>query len=180
MLDSGINDAYKNIIYAVCDPESYSPIYIGKSTTGIDRPLTHIKEKSHSETLNNWTAELGKKGQAPIIIVLESTSQETLLIDKEKYWIKKYSELGYPLLNKTNNVHKCVQPADENKGIDGKSQLLEIGNFVRQNRLFRKLTQEELGKETGLSRSTINIVEHGEHMAMDSVIKLLGFFLILS
>jgi DNA-binding XRE family transcriptional regulator len=163
-----LNSEYKNIIYAVCDPDSFNPIYIGKSTTGINRPLDHIKTKSHSDELNNWIKELNTVNKSPIIIILESTNCETFLEDKETYWIKKYISMGFKLLNKSK-----ITLLDE---ITIESPI-DIANFIRDNRLFRKMSQDELSKKVNLSRSTISIIERGhENVSLVSLIKLIKFF----
>ncbi len=168
-----MTEEFKNIIYAVCDPESYCPIYIGQSSTGINRPMTHIKNKSHSDKLNQWIFDLNKKNQAPIIIVLESTTHESLLNDKEIYWIKKYIGLGYSLLNKINI---CINTSSRDENILN-TQLVEIGNFVKENRLFHKLTQEELALKLNVALMTLKRIEKGQkNYSINNLINVLKIF----
>ena len=164
---------FKNIIYMVCDPESYYPIYIGQSSTGIHRPMLHIKNKSHSDKLNQWITNLNKKNLSPIIIILESTAHESLLDDKEAYWIKKYIGLGYSLLNKTN-ININISSQDENIL---NTHLVEIGNFVKENRLFHKLTQKELALKLNVGLSTLKTIEKGQkNYSINNFINVLTIF----
>ena len=43
----------KNIIYGLADTRNDLVYYVGKTTTNIKRPLSHLT-KSHSEDVNNW------------------------------------------------------------------------------------------------------------------------------
>jgi len=96
-----------NIVYALYCPERKIPKYVGKSTVGLDRPISHIKNASHNMAINNWIRELGLKGLTPMIIVLENDIKKELLNDREKFWIKDFFEKKFNLLN-GNNRNKAI------------------------------------------------------------------------
>lgn len=145
----------KNIIYLLNDPINNLPFYIGKSTTGLNRPFVHIKNESHSDIVNNWVEDLKKIGQMPIIVILESTDQESLLDAKEEFWIKKYIDFGYVLLNKT-----LITPfKKDNIQLVENCIMKDVRQFIKANRIFRNLTQQDLAKMCGATRLTISQVE---------------------
>lgn len=109
-----------NIIYALYCPETYKPKYVGLSKVGLSRPFTHIKEKSHSNLVNDWVHSLTTKDLQPILVILENEIPADILSSKERYWISKLLKEGNPLLNKeynrpksTNNIKSVRFPIDE-------------------------------------------------------------------
>lgn len=48
-----------------------------------------------------------------------------------------------------------------------------IGNFIRKNRLNQNKSQEETALAAGLSRSTLSLLEKGEKVKTDSLLKVL-------
>ena len=88
-------------IYALKDPRDYQIKYIGK-TVDIDR-----RRKEHSQIhrnkksrKNSWIAHLVKNSMQPIMEILEEC-EESKWIEREKYWIRYYKELGFDLKNMT-------------------------------------------------------------------------------
>jgi transcriptional regulator with XRE-family HTH domain len=51
--------------------------------------------------------------------------------------------------------------------------LIEIGERLKKIRLLHNLTQKELSVETGLSVSTISLIELGKSTTVDSLIRIL-------
>ena len=51
--------------------------------------------------------------------------------------------------------------------------LKEIGQRLKKIRLQYNLTQEELGKDIGLSSSTISLIENGNSPTVESLIRIL-------
>jgi hypothetical protein len=58
------------IIYGLYCPFTDNIHYIGKSTVGMLRPLSHMT-KSHSTKINEWVSQLKVLGYKPIIKILE-------------------------------------------------------------------------------------------------------------
>lgn len=48
-----------------------------------------------------------------------------------------------------------------------------IGNFVRHHRVELNITQEELSKSAGISRSTLALLEKGETVTLATLIRVL-------
>lgn len=91
-----------NIIYALYCPIRKIPTYVGKSTVWLDRPMLHIKNASHSMAINNWVKELKLKGLIPIIVILEHDVKKEFINEREKFWIKKFVDEKFDLLNVQN------------------------------------------------------------------------------
>ena len=49
----------------------------------------------------------------------------------------------------------------------------EIGNRLKKIRLQHNLTQKQLSKDTGLSVSTISLIEQGNSTSLESLIRIL-------
>jgi hypothetical protein len=92
----------KNLVYGLFCPYTNKPIYVGQSKVGLDRPFTHIKEKSHSAKVNRWISILNSEGKEPVLVVLEHTFDNEYLDDKELFWINKFIMEGNLLLNQNN------------------------------------------------------------------------------
>ncbi len=54
-----------------------------------------------------------------------------------------------------------------------KSLMQAIGNFIQSNRLKQNKTQEQIATDAGISRSTLGLLEKGENIQLDSLIKVL-------
>jgi transcriptional regulator with XRE-family HTH domain len=51
--------------------------------------------------------------------------------------------------------------------------LQEIGNFIKQKRIDRGITQNQLARQAAVSRSTLSLIERGENIALGNLIKVL-------
>lgn len=51
--------------------------------------------------------------------------------------------------------------------------LKQIGSFIKQHRLDQNKTQETLSKAAGISRSTLSLLERGETVNLDTLIRVL-------
>jgi transcriptional regulator with XRE-family HTH domain len=51
--------------------------------------------------------------------------------------------------------------------------LQHIGTFVRNKRIERQLTQDELATSAGISRSTLSLLERGEPVLLPTLIQVL-------
>ena len=50
---------------------------------------------------------------------------------------------------------------------------LMLGEFIKHHRVEKNISQNELGKRAGLSRSTVYLMEQGKFMTLNSIIKVL-------
>lgn len=56
---------------------------------------------------------------------------------------------------------------------DDDSLLRVIGSFVQHHRLQQNKTQESVAKESGISRSTLSLLEQGERVALITLVRVL-------
>lgn len=148
-----------NLIYALYCPIHNKPVYVGQSSVGTNRPFAHIKEKSHSEKVNQWVRELKDQGLEPIIFVLEHDFEEKYLCDKEKFWINKYLNEGCLLLNQ-NNVSSAFYQATEFDIINS-DFLFDLRMYVKGRRKILKMTQPEFAERAGVGLRFIREFEQG-------------------
>lgn len=91
-------------IYGMADPRTPAECrYVGQTSGRLRaRLLKHISAARYQvkTKVNAWVAELAEQGLEPIIVELESVSDDELA-RAEKYWIAHYRELGHRLLNMT-------------------------------------------------------------------------------
>jgi len=95
-------NAYK--IYGIMSPITNKIKYIGLTSLSIEERLKHHwKERKYSTTLKGkWLKELDNKNLKPTIIILEDDISYFEIGKKEKYYIKKYKDNGYELVNSTD------------------------------------------------------------------------------
>lgn len=100
-------DTIKTTIYVLKDPETEEVRYVGKTVKLLKYRLQdHLYRKRKTKTGEtnhriNWIQSLINKDLIPIIQEIDNClwneSQEL-----EKFWIKKYRDLGYKLVNSTD------------------------------------------------------------------------------
>jgi len=164
-----------NLIYGLRDPRNDVYYYIGKSTVGYGRPLTHLT-KSHSETVNQWVKQLEQLGLVPHIDVIEKDILLEELVEKEKYWIDYYYELNPELFNVQllpDSINRIRTQDDDDKFNSLAKVILDLGNILKTERMSRQLTQDKLAEKAGVSRSTISLCEVGNNVTVESVKKYL-------
>jgi DNA-binding XRE family transcriptional regulator len=163
-----------NIIYVLNCPITKKPVYVGKSTQGVERPFHHIEEKSHSEKINRWVKYLKEKGKEPQVYLVENDVKNDLLEAKETFWINYYLSKGIQLLNQ-----KGIDPAIlyNNMREDVDDPLFEIRSFVINKRKRLKLTQTELSEKAGVGLKTIRDLEQGvkTNFQTEPIFKILRF-----
>ena len=49
---------------------------------------------------------------------------------------------------------------------------IRIGEAIKQARIAKKLSQEELGERIGVQKSRISRIEHGANLSLDSIIRI--------
>ena len=120
-------------IYALRDPRTGEPRYIGQSSAGMKRPKAHAlpsSEKSHSRHLHNWVCLLKGLGLMYETIVIERFSSAEPLDKAESYWIRTLREQGYRLLN--------VSDGGGATGLSGRSLSEEHKTALRAGWISRK------------------------------------------
>lgn len=164
------------IIYGLYNPVTNVPVYVGKTSVGIDRPFTHIEEKSHSLKVNEWVKSLRLIGKEPVVVILENNcDKEDLLKIKEKFWVNYFIKEGYLLLNSQLVNLTILEDIEFNK-IELEDPLYEIRTYIKARRKLLKLTQQELSKKAGIGLRVIRELEQGTktNFNTDIIIKLLS------
>jgi hypothetical protein len=161
-----------NIIYGLRDPRNDVYQYIGKSTVGNKRALTHLT-KSHSSRVNEWVKQLGDNWLYPQIDIIEEVENLEDLPEREKYWIGHYYNLNPDLLN-IDYIPKIVETrTDEDQEIFQliQNKIFDIPQILRKERIYRKLTQAEMAKHMGVNRGTVSLIENGHNVGFSLVQK---------
>lgn len=94
-------------VYALApksDPENIR--YVGQTIQTLRRRLIDHKTGKTGPYTNNWVQSVLSAGDDVIIIELERHQEH--LPEREKYWIKKYKNLGYRLTNLTEGGEGVV------------------------------------------------------------------------
>ena len=92
-------------IYGLIDPRDGQLRYVGKSTSGMKRPRSHVspthlsKEHTHKA---NWLRQLLSLGLKPDIEVLETCSSPEELSEAERFFIAYFRMVGANLTNLTD------------------------------------------------------------------------------
>lgn len=160
-----------NIIYGLRDPKNDVYQYIGKSTVGIKRPLTHLT-KSHSSRVNEWVAKLAEEWKYPIVDIIEEVDDINDLIEREKYWIDYYYGLNPNLLNIQSidpSVFNLNNEEDEIKFNYLSEIIFDIPKILKKERLRRNLSQDEIANKMGVSRSTVSCLENGHSVRLINI-----------
>jgi hypothetical protein len=165
-----------NIIYVLNCPITKKPVYVGKSTQGVERPFKHIEEKSHSDKVNRWVKYLKERGKEPQVYLVENDVDNNLLDAKETFWINYYLTKGNLLLNQ-----KGIDPALLFKhSIDNiDDPLSDIRSYIITKRKLLKLTQVELSEKAGVGLKVVRDIEQGKKTNFHTeplfrILKLLG------
>jgi DNA-binding XRE family transcriptional regulator len=160
-----------NIIYGLRDPRNDVYQYIGKSTVGTKRALQHLTE-SHSERVNEWVNKLKENWQYPLVDIIEEVQDIENLPEREKYWINHYYALNPDLLN-IQLVEVPLQnirtEEDEEKFNFLTLVIHDASRILKKERLCRNLTQNDLAREMGVSRSTISLCENGGNVRIKTI-----------
>lgn len=164
-----------NLIYGLRDPRNDVYYYIGKTTVGNNRPLSHLV-KSHNTTVNDWVNQLESLGLVPAIDVIEKDILLENLGEREKFWINYHYDLNPDLFNIQSlpeTINKIRTQDDDTKFNSLISLIFDIGNILKNERISRQLTQDELAEKAELSRSTISLCESGNNVTIEAIKKYL-------
>jgi len=88
-------------IYFISDPFTNDIFYVGKTELTLNQRLNgHIStaRKLPGKRLSKRIIEIIQKGKRPVIEILEVVDYEDWQ-ESEIFWIKKFEEIGHPLLN---------------------------------------------------------------------------------
>jgi len=152
----------KNIIYALKCPITNEIHYVGKSSNGMIRPLSHIRN-SHSEKINQWVNDLSVFGYKPNIEILEVIKSEHHLSVREKYWVNKCLNNGCYLLNSNLVIPDIINPLLDQCFTDSNTDFfLSISKIVKKKRKDTGLSQEEFAAKICVALSVVRKIEQGK------------------
>jgi hypothetical protein len=160
-----------NLIYGLRDPRNDVYYYIGKTTIGNSRPLSHLIN-SHNKKVNEWVKELSELWLYPYVDIIEDNIVLEDLQDRETYWIGHYYNINNDLFNfhyidKSINEQLYQELEDKFKWLE--LNYFNIGNVIKLKRLSLNMTQQELADGTGLNRSTIVQIENLNHCSTNVI-----------
>jgi hypothetical protein len=170
-----------NMIYGLRDPRNDVYRYIGKTTIGKGRPLSHLK-RSHNKQVNMWVSELHNLGLEVNVDVIETDILLNDLNDRERYYISYYSDMYGGLLNcGTNLFESLASPVGLNYE-EIKSAYKSILNFKDVCKLFKinsGFSEEAIANALGISRPTlVSIKKYTPTVSIDGYAKMLFFCII--
>lgn len=99
----------KTLIYTLSDPRTNQIRYVGKTVKSLKERLSnHVcLRKNEVNYRTNWIKSILKSGNVPIINQIDCTIWSKSQ-DLEIYWIKKFKDEGYSLVNSTKGGEGCV------------------------------------------------------------------------
>lgn len=158
----------KYLIYSLTDVKLNKIIYVGKSSTGLKRPYSHVY-KSSVKAVRDYA-----NSNSVDIAVLEYVQDKANLHDKELNWIRKLNAEGQPLLNKAG-----IKKREPYK--TGPHSLKPSGNSVRdaviRERIRLGLTQAQAIKEIGLNKKIYLAFEQNKgNLTLNSLDRILEFY----
>jgi len=157
-----------NIVYGLVDPRNDLVYYVGKSSVGEKRPITHLVKQSHSKKVNDWVDEMQKIWHPVKAIVLEEVDDINELPEVEKKWIRKCKYLNPELLNHqivSGIISDCYSEEDDLSFNRLCTAVSTFKSTLRRRRLALNLTQESLGALAGVHRTTIRDLELGKSVS---------------
>ena len=159
-----------HLIYGLRSMKEDGYKYIGKSSSGLERPKTHLTY-SHNESVRIWVDELKSEGYFPIIDVIEECDENTI-DDTERKWINHYIEEGNELFNVQRylgkDIDKLKKDVDTERGllinelndIKLKRQMTSnLGLFIKTRRKVLNITQKDLSEIVGITFKSISEIE---------------------
>jgi y4mF family transcriptional regulator len=167
----------QKLIYSLCCPFTNQVHYIGKSTSGMLRPLSHLSN-SHSEKIKEWVNNLKEIGHAPIVKILEYISNEEDIDDREKYYIQIELNKNSLLLNSILVTPLLLSnDLDVLLGTGEGMEIAKISNFIKERRKKSNLSQEEFASKSGIALTVIRKIEQGKtNIRLDSLLGILKMF----
>lgn len=155
-------------IYALIDPRDNIVRYVGVTKNVYSRLKEHTKSSSKKDDKGEWIAELDKLGLSPELEILETINVEpgevesdidVIALEREKYWINRFLELGVPLLNImgiTRIRPVRIRPPRTHQPRQDFNPSTPFG----EARMRTGLTIDQLSAEANISQWIIRKIEH--------------------
>lgn len=165
------------IIYALKCPFTEEVHYVGKSTSGIVRPLSHMS-KSNSDKINEWVISLKAIGSKPDIEIIENVSDNINIDEREQYYIKKYLSKGNVLLNShLYNYSVVTEKFEKHLSKNNEVNIDVVSQFIKTRRKQVGLTQEEFAERSGVALTVVRKIEQGNiNINLSGLLTILSMF----
>lgn len=99
----------KYIVYAIIDPDTQEPFYVGETGHFPRRQRAHIRTANErTKRAAAKIAQILAKGQEPIFKAVEFCDSKKAALTAETQWIKRYVERGYTVWNRLRE-HREIQ-----------------------------------------------------------------------
>jgi hypothetical protein len=96
-----------HMIYVLVNPITKEPFYVGETTRLSERLSKHFNCTDKTKAKNDYILDLKNKGYKPEVLIVESLIESKDEAERiEGLFIKKYTDLGFVLLNKNNGGNK--------------------------------------------------------------------------
>lgn len=143
-------------VYALGDPRTGKIRYIGITSNLYQRYAQHLL-RTHNPGNLEWISELRSLDILPTLTVLESDVDESIIFERENYWIEHYSQQGMELTN------SLVPRSVRKRRNEGYYMIDEVATFlgVSERTLFKlikdgKLTGSKAGREWRFDETDID------------------------
>lgn len=156
------SESPKGIIYALCDPATGAPRYIGKTARSVKLRLQdHVlrARRGAMTHLSHWLCSIEYR---PLLRIIEDGIQESDLNQKERFWIATFRKHGFLLTNGTpggdggptfkGRKHSAESRARISRAAKGR----DMTKAVAASSARRKAVPVQLTKETRLRLSQMN------------------------
>lgn len=168
----------KNLIYGLRDPRNDIYRYIGKTSIGEKRPLTHLK-KSHNDSVNQWVCELNSVGLEPFVDILEEVKDINNLADRERFFIAYYSDLHSMLLNGNRSDYDSInQPSmvTHELLITTYNTMVNMGEVYKLVKINTNFSDELIASTIGVGRKVMYCIKKSKtSVTFNSYLKLVFF-----
>lgn len=113
-------------IYGLCDPDSHTVMYVGKTSSPDTRLKFHLREASNnSSAKDKWIQSLLLVEKNPVFTIIEECTEDNE-IEREKHWIARHRTLNPSLTNRkvvsairyrqaAKSVTIKIEPPDESE-----------------------------------------------------------------
>jgi len=167
-----------NLIYGLRDPRNDVYKYIGKTTIGNGRPLSHLI-KSHNHHVNDWVIELSKLSLTPFVDIIEKDIPLDDLATVEKRYISHYSALYGQLFNGGIHINECINSPSilDSTQIDNTiTTLLNPGEVYKIVKISTGFSDDNISNMLNVGRKTVyNLKKGNTAVTLDTVIRLIFF-----
>lgn len=152
----------KHLVYALVDPRTGEPRYVGRSSSGLSRPRKHSTPKALANDptyKGNWLRQLRAQGRRCSIVVLLSAHSSDCLDEAERFWIAELRRRGHRLTNLTEGGEGTVgrklsaeAKAKIGAAHKGKVVSADTRQLLREARQGQEFSAETLAKLSTAAR----------------------------